>query len=75
MAECSIKKRGQNTDIVSFHNLIVKYLSFGIRVYMEERRRAEISQNVHRPVILYPTLNGKRVVSYFYSQGTRQARR
>ncbi|ERI71644.1 hypothetical protein HMPREF0239_03310 [Clostridium sp. ATCC BAA-442] len=32
LAECSIKKRGQNTDIVSFHNLIVKYLSFGIRV-------------------------------------------
>ena len=73
MAEYDRKTAWQKIDMVSFHNLTVKFL--------EAHRRGSggpagggISQNVHTPAILYPPTGRKIVVSYMHSQEPRAAR-
>ena len=73
LAEYDRKTARQKIDMVSFHNLTVKFL--------EAHRRGSggpagggISQNVHTPAILYPPTGRKIVVSYMHSQEPRAAR-
>ena len=73
LAEYDRKTAWQKIDMVSFHNLTVKFL--------EAHRRGSggpagggISQNVHTPAILYPPTGRKIVVSYMHSQEPRAAR-
>ena len=73
LAEYDRKTAWQKIDMVSFHNLTVRFL--------EATRRGSggpagggISQNVHTPAIFYPPTGRKIVVSYMHSQEPRAAR-